>query len=70
LGIEFISPFTLRDGGDTLSYVGLVPRFGSKRGTAIILKSDLATVFASDAPGSGPLASALRAGRMTDMRVL
>jgi hypothetical protein len=41
LSIEFISPFTLKDGDDTLSYVGLVPRVGSKRGTAIIIENDL-----------------------------
>jgi hypothetical protein len=31
----------LRDGDDTLSYVGLVPNFGSKQGTAIITEEDL-----------------------------
>ena len=70
LGIEFVSPFTLRDGGDTLSYVGLVSRFGSKRGTAIILKSDLATAGRFRCASSAPLAPALRAGQMTDVRVV
>lgn len=41
LGIEFICPFTLRDAEETLSYVGLVPRFGSTLGTAIITEDDL-----------------------------
>jgi hypothetical protein len=41
LGIEFISPFSLNNGSETLSYVGLVPCFGSKRGTAVIIEEDL-----------------------------
>ena len=42
LGIEFVCPFRLADGSNTFSYVGLVPNFGSKRGTAIITGEDLA----------------------------
>jgi hypothetical protein len=41
LGIEFISPFQLKDDGEALSYIGLVPGFGSKKGTAIIFENDL-----------------------------
>lgn len=36
LEISFTAPFTLRDGKDTLSYVGLVSEFGSDLGTLII----------------------------------
>jgi hypothetical protein len=36
LGLEFIAPFTLPDGEDTLTYLGLLREFGGKRGTLII----------------------------------
>ncbi len=37
LGFEFIAPFTLPDGGRTLSYLGLVPQFGSPKGMLVIV---------------------------------
>ena len=40
LGFKFIAPFTLRDGNDTLTYLGLVPDFGG--GTLIIFQEPLA----------------------------
>jgi|GEM_PF-1257136 hypothetical protein len=36
LCFQFISPFTLPDSDYTLAYVGLLPEFGSSRGTLII----------------------------------
>ena len=40
LGFDFIAPFTLLEGEDTLAYVGLVAEFGSTRGTLIIDDSE------------------------------
>jgi hypothetical protein len=40
LGFDFLAPFTLPDGEDTLAYVGLVAEFGSTRGTLIIDDSE------------------------------
>lgn len=37
LGFEFIAPFTLPDGGQTLAYLGLVPQFGSPKGMLVIV---------------------------------
>ena len=37
LGFEFIAPFTLSDGDQTLSYLGLVPQFGSPKGMLVIV---------------------------------
>lgn len=37
LGFEFIAPFTLPDGHETLTYLGLVPQFGSPKGMLVIL---------------------------------
>ena len=36
LGFEFVAPFTLPDGDDTLTYLGLLPEFGSTLGTLVI----------------------------------
>ena len=36
LGFEFVAPFTLPDGDETLTYLGLVPGFGCTRGTLVI----------------------------------
>ena len=40
LGFEFIAPFTLPDGERTLSYLGLVPQFGSPKGMLVIVGLD------------------------------
>lgn len=37
LGFEFITPFTLPDGGQTLTYLGLVPQFGRRKGMLVIV---------------------------------
>ena len=36
LNFEFVAPFTLPDGDDTLTYIGLLPGFGCARGTLVI----------------------------------
>ncbi len=40
LGFAFVAPFTLKDGQETLAYLGLVPQFGSPKGMLIIVGLD------------------------------
>ena len=37
LAFEFISPFTLIDGAQTLSYLGLLPHFGGPKGMLVVV---------------------------------
>jgi hypothetical protein len=40
LGIGFVTPFELEDGGRIIRYVGLVPDFGSDKGMLIFVSAD------------------------------
>ena len=40
LGFKFIPDFTLQDGADNLTYLGLVPEFGGDRGMLIITERE------------------------------
>jgi hypothetical protein len=55
LGFKFISPFTLEDRGETLSYLGWLPQFGSEQGILIVTTEDSALrnrqLFVADARG-------------------
>ncbi len=64
LEFKFISPFTLEDRGETLSYLGWLPQFGSQRGILIVTSEDSALrnrqLYVADAHGyavSGMFAS-------------
>ena len=55
LAFKFVSPFTLEDRGETLSYLGWLPQFGSKRGMLIVTTEDSSLrnrqLFVADAQG-------------------
>ena len=57
LGFRFVSPFTLEDQGETLSYLGWLPQFGSKHGMLIVTTDDLDAqnrlLFVANARGFG-----------------
>src|SRR5260370_31280814 len=64
LEVKFISPCTLEDRGETLSYLGWLPQFGSQRGILIVTSEDSALrnrqLYVADAHGyavSGMFAS-------------
>lgn len=40
LGFQFIPGFTLQDGADTLTYLGLVREYGSDRGMLVVTERD------------------------------
>jgi hypothetical protein len=57
LGFRFVAPFTLEDQGQTLSYLGWLPQFGSDHGMLIVTTDDLDAqnrlLFVADARGFG-----------------
>lgn len=55
LAFKFVSPFRLEDRGETLSYLGWLPQFGSKQGMLIVTADDSALrnrqLYVADAQG-------------------
>jgi hypothetical protein len=66
LGFRFVAPFTLEDRGETLSYLGWLPQFGSQYGMLIVTTDDLELqnrlLYVADARGFGVSAMSAHTG--------
>ena len=53
LGIEFVAPFTLSNGGEAIEFPALVPEFGSAKGMLIMFEYSADAAQAAQAAGYG-----------------